>query len=119
MARDNNSSQEAECPIPLKAEGADAKLIFLNDVGLWNISKGSLNNAIALDMMYNNIKEKDIIRNEAYGVLNKMSLLETAIHTTFWNDIFERFDETNQALQSPTITIITVVNQVPDNLCTR
>lgn len=46
VAKDKNSSQEAECSVPLKAECADAKLIFLNYVGLWKVSKGSLNNVI-------------------------------------------------------------------------
>lgn len=34
VGKDNNSSQEAKCPVPIKAEGADAELIFLNYVSL-------------------------------------------------------------------------------------
>ena len=52
----------------------------------------------------NKIKEeKDLVRNEAKGLLEKMATLEIGIYAEFWNDILERFNATSHGLQRPTM----------------
>ncbi|XP_046597644.1 zinc finger MYM-type protein 1-like [Neodiprion lecontei] len=46
-------------------------------------------------------EQKEITRNEAAHLLQKMSSLETALFAIFWNDILERFNATNKMLQDP------------------
>ncbi|XP_051165718.1 uncharacterized protein LOC127284365 [Leptopilina boulardi] len=64
----------------------------------------------ALDEIYNDVEQKSIVRNEAFGLLQKMAKLETAIYTKFWHDMLERFNSTNEILQSSTMILCTAVN---------
>lgn len=75
----------------------------------------------ALVCGYNNIEEalaeiaddkeeKDAVRCQARGLLQKMALLETGIYTVFWHDILDTFNRTNEKLQNSTMTLNTAVN---------
>ncbi|XP_068994056.1 zinc finger MYM-type protein 1-like [Neodiprion pinetum] len=55
----------------------------------------------ALASISSDKEQKDIARNEAAHLLQKMSSLETALFAIFWNDILERFNATNKMLQDP------------------
>ncbi|KAL4105050.1 hypothetical protein QTP88_020340 [Uroleucon formosanum] len=59
----------------------------------------------ALTSISSDIEQKDIVRNEATHLLQKMSSLETALFATFWNDILERFNATNKMLQDPKMVL--------------
>lgn len=54
-----------------------------------------------LDRISNNMDQKAECRNQAYGLVSKMSKLETGIMTIFWNGMLERLQATSVSLQSP------------------
>lgn len=56
--------------------------------------------------------EKDLVKNEAHCLHNKMSLLDIAVYTQFWHEILERFDATSQYLQNSTTTLKPAVNSI-------
>ncbi|XP_043483555.1 uncharacterized protein LOC122512016 [Leptopilina heterotoma] len=64
----------------------------------------------SLAQIYDDVEQKSIVRNEALGLLQKMSKLETTIYIKFWHDILERFNSTNKILQSSTMILSTAVN---------
>ena len=49
------------------------------------------------------------VRCKATGLHKRMLLLEIAIYALFWNDILQRTDATNKALQNPNVDINTAV----------
>jgi hypothetical protein len=53
----------------------------------------------------NDQEQKDVVRNEAAGLYQKMCSLEIALYTTFWNDIMQRFNATNHILQDPRMVL--------------
>ena len=66
----------------------------------------------ALRSICDNGEEKDIVRNEARGLLRTMYRLETAVYAKFWYEILERFNATNKDLQSPQMTLNTAVKSL-------
>lgn len=64
----------------------------------------------ALTMICDDIEQKDIVKCQARGLLQKMSTLEIAIYTQFWHDILERFNSVSTDLQRPAMTLNTAVN---------
>lgn len=66
----------------------------------------------ALLTIAENAEEKDLVKNEALCLFNKMSQLENAIYTQFWCDILERFDATSQFLQNPATALKPAVNSI-------
>lgn len=63
----------------------------------------------ALTSISHNKEQKDIVRNEATSLLEKMSSLETALFAVFWNDVLERFNTTNKMLQNPKMILESAV----------
>lgn len=53
-----------------------------------------------LEDISDNVYQKAECRNQAYGLVLKMSKLETGIMTIAWNEILERLQATNASLQS-------------------
>lgn len=64
----------------------------------------------ALISIQDNVEQKDVVRNQARGLLEKMSRLETAIYIVFWHEILERFDSSSKYLQSSTMTLRVAVD---------
>lgn len=54
-----------------------------------------------LDDISNNMDQKVESRNQAYGLVSKMSKLETGIMTILWNRVLERLQASSASLQSP------------------
>ncbi|XP_029671003.1 uncharacterized protein LOC115240168 [Formica exsecta] len=63
----------------------------------------------ALTSISHNKEQKDIVRNEATSLLEKISSLETALFAVFWNDVLERFNTTNKMLQTPKMILESAV----------
>lgn len=59
----------------------------------------------ALNSILDDAEEKDNVRNQACGLVEKINL-ETAILTEVWYSILDRFNGTNISLQNPNINLI-------------
>lgn len=79
---------------------ADAVKAIVNGYG--NIKEG-------LEEIANNEEQKDIVKNEAGGLLRKMCSLEITIYAIFWNDLLERFNATNKIVQDPKLVLHSAV----------
>lgn len=54
----------------------------------------------ALQFYQNDPYEKPLVKNEAWGILNSLHRLETALMLVIWTDILERFEKVSETLQS-------------------
>ncbi|XP_050063061.1 zinc finger MYM-type protein 1-like [Aphis gossypii] len=74
----------------------------------------------ALVLGYNEFKEtleyiskdpeqKEVVKNEANGLLKKITSFEIAFYLLFWNDILDRFNATNHLLQNPKMVLQSAV----------
>lgn len=53
--------------------------------------------------------EKDVTKNEVRELFIQMERIETAFMDVFWNNVLERFNDTNKKLQIVTTDIESIV----------
>lgn len=53
--------------------------------------------------------EKDVTKNEVSELFIQMERIETAFMDVFWNNVLERFNDTNKKLQIVTTDIESIV----------
>ncbi|KAJ8890362.1 hypothetical protein PR048_009870 [Dryococelus australis] len=70
---------------------------------------------IALQFYQSDPCEKPLVRNEAWGILNSLHKLETALILEIWTYILERFQKVSESLHSVE-TLIEKVNRLYDSL---
>ncbi|KAL4098982.1 hypothetical protein QTP88_023485 [Uroleucon formosanum] len=54
-------------------------------------------------------EQKEVVKNEANGLLTKITSFEIAFYLLFWNDILDRFNATNHLLQNPKMVLQSAV----------
>ncbi|CAF0964909.1 unnamed protein product [Didymodactylos carnosus] len=64
----------------------------------------------ALEVISKDTSQKSIVKVEAESLYNQLDKLETGIMVTFWNDVLQTINASNNTLQKVNCDIETVVN---------
>ena len=62
-----------------------------------------------MDYISKDQDQKEVVKNEANGLLKKITSFEIAFYLLFWNDILDRFNATNHLLQNPKMVLQSAV----------